>query len=157
MAQAMQKIATKVKNGQIEPKDVDILQLEKEMYTGDDPDLNIMIRTSGETRFSDFMIWQGCDNCSIEFTPTLWPAMGPWDIFKILFKYSYKATRQFQVEEIRQSKRNDVILGLNAYKSKKPVVKQEAVVLPNVEHAPGGKPPKISVTEVARNDAVLAG
>lgn len=43
---------------------------------------------------------------------------GSLGYFKILFKYSYKATRQFQVEEIRQSKRNDVILGLNAYKSK---------------------------------------
>lgn len=96
MAQAMKKIATQVQNGDLEPKDIDIVKFENELYTSGDPDLDIMIRTSGETRFSDFMIWESCDNCSVEFISTLWPAMTPWDMFKILLKYSYKTTKKFQ-------------------------------------------------------------
>lgn len=96
MTQAIQKIAERVERGEIQAKDIDVAMFEEAMYTGDSPPMDIMIRTSGETRFSDFMIWQSCDDCSIEFIPVLWPAFGPWDMFKILFKWSFKKTKFFQ-------------------------------------------------------------
>lgn len=95
MAHAMQQLTTNVQAHTLDPKDIDMPKFESELYTGPDPDLDIMVRTSGETRFSDFMIWESCDNCSVEYISTLWPAMAPFDMFKILFKYSYKITKNY--------------------------------------------------------------
>lgn len=189
MAQAIRKIAKSVQKGEIKAKDIDAVRFEKEMYTGDCPDMDIMVRTSGETRFSDFMIWQSCDNCSIEFINTLWPAMGNWDMFKILFKYSYKMTKYLKTEEIRQSKRADVMKAMNPNKkssglsnksSSSFVVTGTAAPVPmnaassasssysltssasasssspSTNGKSGRGPPKVSITEVARNDVVLA-
>lgn len=174
IAAAIRNIATSVEKGQIEAKDIDIVKFEKAMYTGQSPDLDIMVRTSGETRFSDFMIWQGCDNCTLEFIDTLWPDINAWNMFKILFKWSYKSTKYFEKEEIKQSKRADVIKSLSGSR-KLNLPKQYMADAFNPTSLPtkvfkGGPaaastptgsskskvPPKVSVTEVARNDVLLA-
>lgn len=125
--QAMVRIAHKVEKKELQVGDVDVKALEEEMYTGGSPKLDLMIRTSGATRFSDFMIWQSCDNCQVEFIDTLWPAFTKLEMIKILTKWGFSETRRLRAEEVVQSKRHIF--------SKKSVVR---------------KAPIVSVTEVER-------
>lgn len=69
----------------------------KLLYTGVSPPLDILIRTSGATRFSDFMLWESVgSNCDIVFTETLWPDFGSWELYRIVLKWSYFKSRQLQ-------------------------------------------------------------
>ncbi|VVT58780.1 uncharacterized protein SAPINGB_P006380 [Magnusiomyces paraingens] len=94
MAQAIRNIVSDAETKDLDPTAIDEPLYERTMYTGQSPPLDIMVRTSGETRLSDYMIWQSCDNCSVEFIPTLWPDINSWDAFKIIFKWSYKMYKQ---------------------------------------------------------------
>lgn len=91
IAAAMRRLTEHAAQGIISTADIDMPLLEKTMYTGHSPPLDIMVRTSGETRLSDYMIWQSVDNCAIEFIDTLWPDINSWDVFKIIFKWGYNA------------------------------------------------------------------
>lgn len=53
------------------------------------PPLDLLIRTSGHTRLSDFMLWQCNHNCVVEFTSTLWPNFRFWCFVLIIFKWAY--------------------------------------------------------------------
>jgi len=62
-------------------------QLEKNLYTGHSPGLDMVIRTSGETRLSDFLLWQTAHlnpSPSVHFVPTFWPRFGFLDLLPIL-------------------------------------------------------------------------
>lgn len=129
ITQAVGKIAKKVENNQVQVQDIDQDMLEKEMYTGESPEVSLMIRTSGATRFSDFMIWQCCENCQVEFIETLWPAFTKWEMVKLLAKWGFYETKMLENQEIMQTKRQ--------------VMERR-------------KPPVISVTEVDRAEAAAA-
>ncbi|CCE61520.1 hypothetical protein TPHA_0A04470 [Tetrapisispora phaffii CBS 4417] len=61
------------------------------LYTAHLPKLELLIRTSGETRLSDFMLWQVCERgVMIEFLDVLWPDFTPYQMAYILMKYIYK-------------------------------------------------------------------
>lgn len=126
--QAVVRVAQQVENKTIDVNDIDIRILEKEMYTGESPDLDLMLRTSGATRFSDFMIWQSCDNCQVEFIDTLWPALTKSDMIKVLLRWGFNETRKLKSAEIMQAKRRVL----------------------------SKKPPMISVTEVDRSAQAAA-
>ncbi|KAL7664060.1 Alkyl transferase [[Candida] zeylanoides] len=71
---AIRQIAQRTVNGGIDPKDIGVKDLHDALYSGPDtPPLDLLIRTSGHTRLSDFMLWQCNSNCTIEFVNTLWP------------------------------------------------------------------------------------
>ncbi len=53
------------------------------------PHTDLMIRTSGEIRLSDFMLWQANDRCMIYFTNVLWPDFGFWHLFYAIMKYQF--------------------------------------------------------------------
>lgn len=72
IARAVQRVAEDVKSGKIDPQDIDIDRLSMNMDTGDLPDPDLIIRTSGETRVSNFLLWQSA-YAEYEFTQTLWP------------------------------------------------------------------------------------
>lgn len=65
------------------------------------PPLDILIRTSGHTRLSDFLLWQCNTGCTIEFPDVLWPDFGFLSIMSILFKWSYYKTLQLEEDAIR--------------------------------------------------------
>ncbi|KAF9506640.1 hypothetical protein BS47DRAFT_1425664 [Hydnum rufescens UP504] len=54
------------------------------------PRLDMMIRTSGVKRLSDFLLWQTCVDTQIYFTPTYWPDFGLWEFGKIILDYQRK-------------------------------------------------------------------
>lgn len=85
--------------GEIRRDQIDLEMLQKNMYMGADaPQLDLLVRTSGHTRLSDFMLWQCNANCTIEFVRTLWPDFKFLSIASLLFKWSYYKTLQLQVE-----------------------------------------------------------
>ncbi|KAI0701314.1 Decaprenyl diphosphate synthase-like protein [Cytidiella melzeri] len=56
----------------------------------DSPPIDILIRTSGVKRLSDFLTWQVCENTQIQFSDTYWPDFGFWDFVPILLDYQRK-------------------------------------------------------------------
>lgn len=69
---------------------VDEELLNRNMYTADSPPLDLLIRTSGTYRLSDFLLWQCVPSlCAIVFSDKLWPEFSPWDMTKILLTWSF--------------------------------------------------------------------
>ncbi|KAJ6069136.1 hypothetical protein N7499_011023 [Penicillium canescens] len=54
------------------------------LWTKDDPSLDIIIRTSGETRLSDYMLWQCCENTQLNFINCFWPEIRVWHLARIV-------------------------------------------------------------------------
>ena len=72
IAEAAQALARKAAAGELDPADVDEQRLASEMQTHDLPDLDLLIRTSGEVRLSNFLLWQAA-YAELLFLDTLWP------------------------------------------------------------------------------------
>ena len=72
LTQAARKLAEKVKSGEINPEDVTEALFEQQLYTAGQPDVDLMIRTSGEMRLSNFLLWQ-CSYAEFVFPTVLWP------------------------------------------------------------------------------------
>ncbi|KIY49689.1 Di-trans-poly-cis-decaprenylcistransferase [Fistulina hepatica ATCC 64428] len=54
------------------------------------PPLDILVRTSGVKRLSDYMLWQCCENTQIHFSSVYWPDYGLWDFLPVLLDYQRK-------------------------------------------------------------------
>lgn len=72
IAEAARKLAQKAVVGAIAPESIDEQALEGELDTCDLPPLDLLIRTSGELRLSNFLLWQAA-YAELVFTPVLWP------------------------------------------------------------------------------------
>ena len=70
--EATKKIATQVKNGDLEIDQIDDIQFSSSLSTQGIPDPELMIRTSGEHRISNFLLWQ-LAYAELYFTPVMWP------------------------------------------------------------------------------------
>ena len=93
--QAVQSIAADITQGRILPDAIDADLVSQRLYTGDLPDPDLLIRTSGEVRLSNFMLWQ-CAYTEFWFTDVLWPD------FKR--EHLYAAIRSYQNRERRFGK-----------------------------------------------------
>lgn len=93
--QAVQSIAVDIAQGRISPDAIDANLFSKRLYTGNLPDPDLLIRTSGEVRLSNFMLWQ-CAYTEFWFTDVLWPD------FKR--EHLYNAIRSYQKRERRFGK-----------------------------------------------------
>jgi len=54
------------------------------------PPLDILVRTSGVNRLSDFLLWQCCEETQLQFVPTYWPEFGLFDFIPIILDYQRK-------------------------------------------------------------------
>jgi undecaprenyl diphosphate synthase len=97
---AIKKIITDIENGKISSKDLDDAVFEKYLDTYGFPDPELVIRTSGEYRISNFLLWQ-IAYTELYFTPTLWP-----DFRR---QHLYEAILSFQNRERRFGKTADQI------------------------------------------------
>ena len=95
MAATVRSLVEGVERGELEPEDLDVELIGRAMYTADLPTPDLLVRTSGETRLSDFMLWQ-CATAQLAFTPVLWPSFSWWQLMKILldFQRHYGAMMQ---------------------------------------------------------------
>jgi len=72
IADAARALAREVRAGRIDPDDIDERAVAARLYAPDVPDPDLMIRTSGEIRLSNFLLWQ-LSYAELYFTPVLWP------------------------------------------------------------------------------------
>lgn len=89
--------------GNIKSEDIDEASLENNLYTGGDPPLELLVRTSGVTRLSDFLLWQVSQKgVVIELFDCLWPEFGPlrmaWVLLKFAFRKSF-SDKEHQLED----------------------------------------------------------
>ncbi|MCB2135367.1 MAG: di-trans,poly-cis-decaprenylcistransferase, partial [Rhodobacteraceae bacterium] len=92
LARAARKLAEDVAAGKIAPDAVDEGALAARLDTADLPDPDLIIRTSGETRTSNYLIWQSA-YAEYEFTDTLWPDFTPAELKTILARYGLRERR----------------------------------------------------------------
>ncbi|MCO5060657.1 MAG: isoprenyl transferase [Kiritimatiellae bacterium] len=72
LTDAVRAIAAKVKSGQLDPKRISDETIAQHLYLPDVPDPDFMIRTSGEMRISNFLLWQ-LSYAELYVTPVMWP------------------------------------------------------------------------------------
>ncbi len=92
LARAAQRIATAVAEGRLRPEDVTEDTVGDYLDTFDIPDPDLVIRTSGETRISNYLLWQSA-YAEYEFTDTLWPDFTPEELGTILDRFSDRERR----------------------------------------------------------------
>jgi undecaprenyl diphosphate synthase len=90
--QAVQSIAVDVAQGRISPDAIDPNLFSKRLYTGDLSDPDLLIRTSGEVRLSNFMLWQ-CAYTEFWFTDVLWPDFKREHLYKAIHSYQNRERR----------------------------------------------------------------
>lgn len=92
IVRAARRLAEDVASGNLEPSDVDEAALEARLDTADLPDPDLIIRTSGEARTSNFLLWQSA-YAEYEFTQTLWPDFTAEELAAILDRFSRRERR----------------------------------------------------------------
>jgi undecaprenyl diphosphate synthase len=92
----VRQIAQKSKNGQIDPAGIDEEIVARHLYTKGIPDPDLLIRTSGEMRISNFLLWQIAYS-EIHITPTYWPDFSRDEFYQILKDYQKRERRFGQV------------------------------------------------------------
>ncbi|KAJ3175206.1 hypothetical protein HDU87_006441 [Geranomyces variabilis] len=92
MATAVALAARGVKEARLDVEDVDEELLDRLMMTGGDPQLDVLVRTSGEKRLSDFLLWQVSKSCRVHFLDVLWPDFTFWDMLPVLLAYQVHAS-----------------------------------------------------------------
>ncbi|XP_071993153.1 dehydrodolichyl diphosphate synthase complex subunit DHDDS isoform X2 [Engystomops pustulosus] len=85
---AVCEVARGVQEGLIEPRDVTENLLDQCLYTSHSPDPDLLIRTSGEVRLSDFLLWQTSHACLV-FQSVLWPEYTFWNLCEAVLRYQY--------------------------------------------------------------------
>jgi undecaprenyl diphosphate synthase len=97
IARAARSLAEQVAAGRLRPEEVDETAMSRHMYTADVPDPDLLIRTSGEQRISNFMLWQ-LAYTELYVTPTLWPDFDRRELFRALGEYGQRDRRFGRVE-----------------------------------------------------------
>ena len=92
LTNAMRTIANKVKNSIISPEKVDQSMINEHLYSHYLPAVDLLIRTSGEERISNFLLWH-IAYAELYFTTTLWPDFSKEDLKKALINYGKRERR----------------------------------------------------------------
>ncbi len=98
LADAMRALAADVKAGRLAPEDIDEAAIESRLYTAGLPDPDLLIRTSGEMRISNYLLWQ-IAYAEIHVTPVLWPDFRARHFLEALVEYQKRERRYGGVPE----------------------------------------------------------
>lgn len=92
LVEAIRSICRDVEKGGIHPEDVNEEMVSSRLYTAGIPDPDLMIRSSGEMRLSNFLLWQ---SAYTEYwsTPTLWPDMTAAELYRAIYDYQRRRRR----------------------------------------------------------------
>jgi len=88
----VKEISLKVKNNIISTDEIDESYINKHLYTHDMPDVDLLIRTSGEQRVSNFLLWQ-IAYAEFYFTDVLWPDFKKTDLHEAIYNYQKRERR----------------------------------------------------------------
>lgn len=108
---AIKEIAMGVNEGLIVESDINEELIERCFYTSQCRPVDLLIRTSGEVRLSDFLLWQ-CAFSTLCFVNVLWPDLTPWIFFYCVLKYQIQYDTMQNAKELtklkeRRSQMND--------------------------------------------------
>jgi len=92
IVEAVRDIAAKVKQGKLDPEEITEQVLAQHLYTKGIPDPDLLIRTSGEMRVSNFLLWQ-ISYAELVVTSTLWPDFRKPQFFEALEEYARRHRR----------------------------------------------------------------
>lgn len=92
ITEAVKKIAEKVKQGDIEPYQITEDVFSRSLCTRDTPDPDLIVRTSGEHRLSNFLLWQAAYS-ELYFSSTLWPDFTIGEFSEILSRFAQRERR----------------------------------------------------------------
>jgi len=89
---AIQQLAGDVKNGQVDIEDISEEIFNRYLYTNGLPDPDLLIRTSGEVRLSNFMLWQ-LAYAEMYFSEVYWPDFTKQELWKAIYNYQHRNRR----------------------------------------------------------------
>ncbi len=92
IVETVKEIANKVKNNIISIENIDDSIINEHLYTRNLPDVDLLIRTSGEQRISNFLLWQ-LAYAELYFTDVLWPDFKKEDFFEAILNYQNRERR----------------------------------------------------------------
>jgi undecaprenyl diphosphate synthase len=92
LVEAVRGIANKIRDGELEPAEINEQLISENLYTRHYPDPDLLIRTSGEMRISNFLLWQ-ISYAELVVTPTLWPDFRRPQFFEALEEYTRRHRR----------------------------------------------------------------
>ncbi len=95
---AVKEISQKIKNGTLSTEDINEETFENHLYTKNFPAVDLMIRTSGEIRISNFLLWQ-LAYAELQFLDVLWPDFSKEDLFKAIVDYQKTERRYGKTSE----------------------------------------------------------
>ncbi|MBW8358955.1 MAG: di-trans,poly-cis-decaprenylcistransferase [Weeksellaceae bacterium] len=95
---AVKQISKKVKAGELNEDEIDEKVFENHLYTKDFPPVDLMIRTSGEVRISNFLLWQVA-YAEMQFLDILWPDFTKETFFQCIVDYQIKERRYGKTSE----------------------------------------------------------
>jgi undecaprenyl diphosphate synthase len=94
---AARRLAEQVRRGELQPDQIDEAAVEAALYTAGTPDPDLLIRTSGEQRLSNFLLWQS-SYTELYMTPTLWPDFTKADLLEAIAEYERRERRFGRVQ-----------------------------------------------------------
>jgi undecaprenyl diphosphate synthase len=97
ITEAVRRIAQQVRDGQLQPQDITESSVESALYTSGIPDPDIILRTSGEQRVSNFLLWQAAYS-ELVFVEENWPDFDESTFVRVLEEYSMRERRFGGVE-----------------------------------------------------------
>ncbi len=92
ITEAVKKVANEVKKGNLEPSAITDKVIENYLETSGIPDPELLIRTSGELRISNFLLWQIAYS-ELYITPTLWPDFTKENLYEAIWSYQQRERR----------------------------------------------------------------
>ncbi len=95
---AFRRIAEKIVSGQLQPQDINQQVISDHLYTAGIPDPDLLIRTSGEIRISNFLLWQ-ISYTELYFTEILWPDFKKDQFFEAIYNYQQRERRFGKISE----------------------------------------------------------
>jgi len=98
ITQAARRLAQQVASGELDPADIDEARFARATAFGDVPDPDLFIRTGGEQRISNFLLWH-CAYSELYFTPVLWPDFDKETFAEALHEYARRERRFGQTSE----------------------------------------------------------
>jgi undecaprenyl diphosphate synthase len=92
LVDAFRRLARRVRAGDLDPDAVTESEISAALWTAGIPDPDLLIRTSGEMRVSNFLLWQ-IAYTELVVTPTLWPDFGAADLYRAIVEFQGRARR----------------------------------------------------------------
>ena len=89
---AVKRIGRAIQSGALQPEDITLATFERFLYTAELPDPDLMIRTGGEVRLSNFLLWQA-SYTELYFTEVLWPDFRGDDLLRAIIEFQRRERR----------------------------------------------------------------